>query len=708
VIRKIFAISLIAVIGFLFYAHAVETKFLTLTSPHADEELIPGMSYDITWTYMGVDIVNIEYSSDDGENWTQIVSGINASSRSYTWIVPETPSEECYVKIYDATDFSIISQSDSFTIVEKPIIEVTSPNGGEKWANGTPREITWNSTNIDSVKIEVSPYGGTSMTTIVSSTDAHSESYIWIVDEINSQNCVIKVSDIRPPNINDMSDSPFEVYTGIEVTFPNEYEEWAVGSTYEITWNSTDVDSVKIEFTPDNRKTWFTIVSSTDAAAGSYEWTIDEMLSERYIIRVSDASDPEINDECNSYIFIYIALELTSPNGGERWATSTTHDITWKGTNIVELEIEFSPDNGESWSTIVYDADASIGSYEWTIDESLSSECLIRITNARNEDYFDLSDSSFEIFPKIELVSPNGEERWAIGSAHDITWNSTNVDNVKIEFSPDNGNNWQTIISNTDASSESYEWFIDVTPTEKGLIRISDTADKSFFDLSDSSFGVFFDIKPPSEVYIVESPENIGNLWILWNLSPDDERIKYYRIFRSMKWTFTDDPIPVESFESNEALVEAEANNTILIADVPRGENSYIDAYFHLDNTLYYYWVQAIAEDGYSERVQSYFRTFVDEEAPVQFSISNPYPNPFNPATTIQYVIPTDCHVDLVIYDITGKKVAVLESGMASAGIHEVVWDATNNNGMILGSGVYLYKFKAGNFRRQGKVLFLR
>lgn len=253
----------------------------------------------------------------------------------------------------------------------------------------------------------------------------------------------------------------------------------------------------------------------------------------------------------------------------------------------------------------------------------------------------------------------------------------------------------------------SYEWLIDVTQTEKGLIRISDAADESFFDLSDSSFDVFFGIKPPTEVYIVESPENIGDLWILWKLSPDDERIKYYRIFRSLTMTLTD-PIPVESFDSNEALVEAEANNTILIADVPRGENSYIDTYFHLDNTMYYYWVQAIAEDSYSEKVQSYFRTFVAEEAPVQFSISNPYPNPFNPATTIRYVIPTDCHVELVMYDITGRKVAVLEDDMVRAGVHEAVWDGKNENGATVGSGVYLYRFRAGNYRDNGKVMFLR
>jgi len=90
------------------------------------------------------------------------------------------------------------------------------------------------------------------------------------------------------------------------------------------------------------------------------------------------------------------------------------------------------------------------------------------------------------------------------------------------------------------------------------------------------------------------------------------------------------------------------------------------------------------------------------------FSISPAHPNPSNPSTTIQYEIPENSHVRLVIYDILGREVSVLTDTMISAGTHEAVWDGRNYRGETVGSGVYIYQLIAGTNRAQGKVMFLR
>ena len=97
-----------------------------------------------------------------------------------------------------------------------------------------------------------------------------------------------------------------------------------------------------------------------------------------------------------------------------------------------------------------------------------------------------------------------------------------------------------------------------------------------------------------------------------------------------------------------------------------------------------------------------------EKHTPGKFRLSNSYPNPFNPTTTIQYEIPYDHHVKLVIYDILGRKIAVLQNGIMNAGIHEAKWDGKNEYGDLTGSGVYVYKLTAGDHIAQGKVLFLR
>ena len=78
------------------------------------------------------------------------------------------------------------------------------------------------------------------------------------------------------------------------------------------------------------------------------------------------------------------------------------------------------------------------------------------------------------------------------------------------------------------------------------------------------------------------------------------------------------------------------------------------------------------------------------------------------PNTTIRNNIPAESHVKLIVYDILGIKMAVLADEVVQAGVHEAVWDAKDKNGNLVRSGVYIYKFIAGEYTNQGKVLFLR
>ena len=69
---------------------------------------------------------------------------------------------------------------------------------------------------------------------------------------------------------------------------------------------------------------------------------------------------------------------------------------------------------------------------------------------------------------------------------------------------------------------------------------------------------------------------------------------------------------------------------------------------------------------------------------PTIFSLEQNFPNPFNPSTTIRYSVPTTSRVSLIVYDILGRKVAVLVDGQQTAGIHDIEFD-----GKLLSSGVY-------------------
>ena len=74
---------------------------------------------------------------------------------------------------------------------------------------------------------------------------------------------------------------------------------------------------------------------------------------------------------------------------------------------------------------------------------------------------------------------------------------------------------------------------------------------------------------------------------------------------------------------------------------------------------------------------------------PAAFSLEPNYPNPFNASTTIRYAVPTPSEIRLTVYDITGSKVAVLDQGLKTAGLHAVTFNADN-----LSSGLYLYRLE--------------
>ncbi|MCX6639344.1 MAG: S8 family peptidase [bacterium] len=88
---------------------------------------------------------------------------------------------------------------------------------------------------------------------------------------------------------------------------------------------------------------------------------------------------------------------------------------------------------------------------------------------------------------------------------------------------------------------------------------------------------------------------------------------------------------------------------------------------------------------------------------PQTCSLSEAYPNPFNPTTTISFSLPVAGKVMLKVYDVSGREVAKLVDGWREAGTHQVTFDATG-----LTSGVYLYRMTTGNFNAVGKMALLK
>lgn len=87
-----------------------------------------------------------------------------------------------------------------------------------------------------------------------------------------------------------------------------------------------------------------------------------------------------------------------------------------------------------------------------------------------------------------------------------------------------------------------------------------------------------------------------------------------------------------------------------------------------------------------------------------EFALEQNYPNPFNTSTEIRFRIPEDGNVMLKIYNSVGEQVKTLVDGNMSKGYHRVTWDATDNNGTKMSSGIYFYRLTAGTLTQMNKI----
>jgi hypothetical protein len=88
---------------------------------------------------------------------------------------------------------------------------------------------------------------------------------------------------------------------------------------------------------------------------------------------------------------------------------------------------------------------------------------------------------------------------------------------------------------------------------------------------------------------------------------------------------------------------------------------------------------------------------------PIYYYLARPYPNPFNPVTNLQYSLPVNTDVELVIYDISGRQVQTLISDFKTAGHHSVNWNASSYP-----SGMYLVKMVTREFTQTQKVVLIK
>jgi hypothetical protein len=144
--------------------------------------------------------------------------------------------------------------------------------------------------------------------------------------------------------------------------------------------------------------------------------------------------------------------------------------------------------------------------------------------------------------------------------------------------------------------------------------------------------------------------------------------------------------------------------NEVLIEPSKDGEYSLSDVRVDV-GSRYFYKLESVSTSGF---LRQYNSISVTVQVPEKFELHQNYPNPFNPVTMIKYEIPKPGKVVVRVYNVLGQEVKTLVNEDKPAGFHSIRWNGTNNSGIRVSSGMYIYRIIYGNNVISKKMVLLK
>jgi len=111
----------------------------------------------------------------------------------------------------------------------------------------------------------------------------------------------------------------------------------------------------------------------------------------------------------------------------------------------------------------------------------------------------------------------------------------------------------------------------------------------------------------------------------------------------------------------------------------------------------------AILEDG-----QTGIEPLASAAASLDFALLSNHPNPFNPRTTVSFAVDRGRHVNVSVFDIAGRQIALLADRTYGSGRHSIEWDGRDSAGRVVASGTYMVRMTTDDQVDSRKITLVR
>ncbi|HYM79900.1 MAG TPA: choice-of-anchor D domain-containing protein, partial [Candidatus Limnocylindria bacterium] len=296
----------------------------------------------------------------------------------------------------------------------------------------------------------------------------------------------------------------------------------------------------------------------------------------------------------------------------------------------------------------------------------------------------------------VNLTLPLGGESWEWNTEHELTWTSTNVTNVALDYRVAPGAGWNAIVASVPASQEVFTWTVPNAPADSAQVRVRDvggtTEDLSgFFQILVPMFGATPD---PLDLGSTDPGTPVGSVLTFENKGGADLTITGISIGSPEFWV-----------GRTSLVIPAAGQDTVGVYYDPfaPGPDTTLMTITALDPLSPHNVVLIGAGNG---------TVAVDGPPPTAFAAWQNLPNPFKGSTRIRYALPVSAPVSLEVYNLLGQRVATLVRETQEAGLYSVNFGAgaSGASGERIGTlpaGVYFYQLRAGSFTATRKMLLL-
>ena len=422
--------------------------YIALVNPNGGDFCINGKTTIINWVSHGISNIDIDCSIDNGNSWNSMATNLTAGSGSYSWNVSETPSEQCLVKISDAGNSSVYDISENLFAISSALTTVEplipniwdnfqwpynayypeDPDGinghvGNACGHSSLARILhyWEFPIVGNDELTFTDNGGHTWSANFGETTYNYDNMPNYLPPNSSEDEYADVATLfyhAATSIHDVYGGggdldgmsyamshyfryevsvPYERNTGTRAewiqTMKNELDNGRVlmvgGMTLEVvgSWHgNNNIAGHWYHVDGYNEEGYFHVVVGFGNDDGYYD--ADSLVGYSFNVDILTGLEPNLNGK---------ELSLESHNGGEMLEFGEVTKILWNSTNISNISIEYTLNNGQDWEAITNSIPASSGHYNWTTPDVESDDCKIKLTDVTNINVYDKSDDVFSL-----------------------------------------------------------------------------------------------------------------------------------------------------------------------------------------------------------------------------------------------------------------------------------------------------------------------